>query len=273
VPERRSPLTDRGPLQGRTIVVTRPEHQADGIIHALERLGAEPVALPTIRIQPKADTSELDRALRSLDAYQWLVFTSVNGVRITLDRYFELQLEMEKLRSPGLAAIGPATSRELQSKGLRPDFVPDSFIAEEVAAGVPDVRGASILIPRADGARPVLPEILRARGATVDEIPIYEVVRAGLDPEPLERLQQGVDAIIFTSPSTAENFSELVHLAGLDPVDLPGNPLIACIGPITESAAKSLGYRTGLVAKTYTSQGLVEALIAYYTEDGLHGDE
>lgn len=235
-------------------------------------MGAETVAFPTIQIQPRPDTSALDRALNEIDSYQWLIFTSANGVRIALDRYSELQLDWEKLRPLRLAAIGPATSRALGAYGLRAEFVPDSFIAEEVAAGIPDAERASILLPRAAGARPVLPRSLRSRGATVDEIPIYEAVRAELDPLPLDRLHQGVDAITFTSPSTAASFVELTTMADLDPMHLPGSPLIACIGPITEAAARALGYQPKVVARVYTSEGLVDALVTYYTEEVHDGD-
>lgn len=264
-------MREAGPLRGRTVVVTRPEHQSGGMLEALRELGAEAIALPAIEIRPRADTSQLDRALRDIDSYHWLVFTSVNGVRITLDRYAELQLDPARLNLPNLAAIGPATARELRDRGLQPDFIPDAFIAEEVAAGIPNVEGTSILLPRAGGARQVLPESLRARGARVDEIQIYEAVRASLDPGPIKRLQAGVDVITFTSPSTAENFYELILDADLDPVNLPGDPLVACIGPITQAAAHSLGFPTGLVAERYTSQGLIEALVEYFSQDGSNG--
>lgn len=259
------------PLAGRAIVVTRPEHQAHGMIRSLSRLGAEALQFPAIRIQTKPDLSDLDRSLRELDSYDWLIFTSVNGVRITLERHSSLGLDPTGLRKPRLASIGPATADALREHGLDPEFIPESFVAEKFAAGIPDADGRRFLLPRADGARPILPDTLRARGASVDEVLIYEAVRADADQTALQRLQSGVDAITFTSPSTAESFSETLLMSDTDPTRLPGDPLIACIGPITASAARSLGYSVGLVAQKYTSQGLVDALVERFTKDAGNG--
>lgn len=259
------------PLGGRTIVVTRPEHQANEMVNTLSRLGAEALQIPAIRIRTKPDLSELDRSLRDLESYDWLIFTSVNGVRITLDRHDTLGLEPSELRKLRLASIGPATADALRERGLDPEFIPESFVAEEFAAGIPDADGRRFLLPRAEGARPVLPETLRARGASVDEVLIYEAVRADADQTALQRLQNGVDAITFTSPSTAESFSETVLMSNSDPTRLPGDPLIACIGPITASAAERLGYSVGVVASRYTSQGLVDALVEHFSKDASNG--
>ncbi len=175
-------VAEARPLAGRRIVVTRPEHQADEMVATLRQLGAEPVEIPAIRIQPKADLSALDEALRHVERYQWLVFTSTNGVRIALDRLEELGLDLGRLANSRIAAIGPATAGSLRERGLEANFVPESFVAEEVAADLPEVDGARVLLPRAAGARAVLPEQLEARGAVVDEIAIYESVPADVNP-------------------------------------------------------------------------------------------
>lgn len=261
---------DPAVLCGQRIVVTRPEHQADEMLAALRKLGADVVPIPTIRIQAKADLSALDAALLKIDRYRWVVFTSANGVRITVDRHRELGLELERLGKRRIAAIGPATADTLQERGVPAEFIPESFVAEEVAAGLPDVEGGKVLLPRADGARPVLPQRLEARGATVDEIPIYQSVRAEVTPQDVAQLKAGVDAITFTSPSTAQNFTRSARLAGLDPLNLPGEPLIACIGPITAEAAAGLGYRVDVVAEEFTAEGLVEALRLHYAKE-VHG--
>lgn len=241
------------------------------MVALLRELGAEAVQIPAIRIEPRSDLSALDAALRKLNAYRWLVFTSVNGVRITLDRYFELGLEPAWLAAPRLAAIGPATAGALNDRGLQADFVPDSYVAEEVAAGLPLTADDRILLPRAEGARPVLPADLKARGAVVDEIHIYQSVPAEVTVEAERRLQVGVDALTFTSPSTAEAFTGAVRRAGLDPRDLAGDPLVACIGPITAEAADQLGYHVSVVAEDYTAEGLVAALASHYRKE-LPGD-
>ncbi len=135
-----------------------------------------------------------------------------------------------------------------------------------MAAGLPEAEGARILLPRAAKARDVLPINLSQRGAKVDEIHIYQSVQAQAEPQIIDRLNRGVDAITFTSPSTARSFTAMIQEAGLDPLNLPGGPLVACIGPITARAAKSIGYRVGLVAQEYTAEGLVQALLNHYGE-------
>lgn len=239
---------------------------------ALEGLGAEVVLIPAIRIQPKADLSSLHNALRELRSYDWIVFTSVNGVRITWDQLEEAGVGPSEFEWVRVAAIGPATADALQSQGVEPDFVPDEFVAEEVASGIPEVEGARILIPRAAGARPVLPEQLEQRGGRVDEIPIYESVRARAAESELERLRLGVDALTFTSPSIARNFTRMMDDAGLNPIALPGRPMVACIGPITAQAARDLGYEPEVTAAEYTAQGLVEALTSHWATGDSNGN-
>ena len=259
-------MPDDRPLRGRSIVVTRPQHQAAAMIEQLAALGAEAIALPAIRIQPKPDLTELDAALHSLERYAWLIFTSVNAVHLTIDRCRSLQVDPAQLPRLRLAAIGPATARAIRSYRLQPAFVPGTYVAEQIAAGIPDVSGRHILLPRADGARPALPDGLRGRGAIVDEIRIYDAIRAEPADASLDRLRQGVDVVTFTSPSTALGFHEMVAEAGLDPFQLPADPLIACIGPITASAAAALGYRVGLTAADHTANGLATALAEYFQE-------
>ncbi|MFP3854131.1 MAG: uroporphyrinogen-III synthase [Anaerolineales bacterium] len=252
------------PLAERTIVVTRPRHQAGEMMDRLRELGAEPILVPAIEIRPKSDLSALDEALRRLEDYRWLIFTSANAVRITLGRAQELDLSLNNNSNLRVATIGPATADALAEFGLEAEFVPASFIAEEVAAGLPEADGARVLLPRAEGAREVLPEDLEARGATVDEIQIYESVQGHAEPEALLRVQEGVDAITFTSPSTAKNFTSILKAQSMDPISLPGDPLIACIGPITAEAAGDLEYQVGLIADKYTSEGLIHSLVAHY---------
>lgn len=259
------------PLHGRSVVVTRPRHQAHGMAEKLRGFGAQVVLIPAIRIEPRAELSRLDHALENLDSYRWVVFTSVNGVRITWDLLRKRGMSSEAFHSSRVAAIGPATARALRSRGVEPNFVPDEFVAEKVAAGIPDVDGSRILLPRAAGARPVLPEQLEARGAAVDEISIYHSVRGDATDQAIDQLRSGVDVVTFTSPSTAENFTDIVSEVGLDPNQLPGSPLIACIGPITAGAARELGYQTAVTASRYTADGLVDALVKHYAQGEPNG--
>ena len=254
------------PLTGRTVVITRPQHQSQEMAEALRNLGAEAVLMPAIEIKAIDDLSPLDRSLANLNDYRWLIFTSANGVRIALDRAQQLGLDWDAFSDIRLATIGPATADTLAEYGLQAEFIPESFVAEEVAAGLPEAEGARILLPRAAKARDVLPINLSQRGAEVDEIHIYHSVQAQVDPQTIERLKSGVDAITFTSPSTARSFTAMIQEAGLNPLALPGQPLVACIGPITARAARSIGYRVDLVAQQYTAEGLVQALLDHYGE-------
>ncbi len=238
----------------KRVVVTRPRAQADGFVDGLRVAGFEPICLPVIEIRPMDDNSELDAALADLDQYEWIVFTSVNGVDVVLNR-----LPMGT-RLPRVAAIGPKTAQALRERGVTPEFVPDEYIAESILPGLGDVRGRTVLLPRAEIARKALPEAIRAAGGTAHEIAVYRTLPAEPDKAGLLALQQGVDWLTFTSPSTVENFVEVVRGAGLDPLRLTGNPRVACIGPITERAARGAGFDVALVASDYTAEGLIQAL-------------
>ena len=262
-------MSDAAPLAGRRIVVTRSRAQARVLRELLEADGAEVVEVPVIRIAPPDDYGPVDAAIERLAEYDWVVFTSQNAVDAFFDRLLQARAGgIGDLDRPRVAVIGPATARALRSRGLRPALAPQRFVAEalveafadEVAAGAPrgDLRGTRILLPRAAEARSVLPDGLRALGASVDVVPVYRV-EAELDqhPEMRRRLSSAVDAVTFTSPSTVRNFVELL---GADASRLLGGALVACIGPVTAAAARSRGLRVGLVADTYTVPGLVDAL-------------
>ena len=248
-------------------LITRPRNQADSFADALAQAGFEPVFFPVIEIRPFEENIALDRAIEKLGCYDWVVFTSVNGV----DAFFE-RLPSPRLRHPSpfqgegkgvrvkVAAIGPKTAHSLTVRGVTPDFVPDEYVAEAILPGLGDLRGRWVLLPRAEIARKALPEAILAAGGVAHEIAVYQTVPAEPDPDGLAALKSGVDAVTFTSPSTVENFFELTRRAGLDPLNLPGNPKIACIGPITQKAAEEAGFTDILTAKEYTTEGLVELL-------------
>ena len=236
------------------ILVTRPRAQADGFMEGLKAAGFEPIPFPVIEIQRVEDNADLDDALAALDTYDWIVFTSVNGVDMVFERLPRGAI------LPHVAAIGPKTAWALKGRGITPDFVPDEYVAESILPGLGDVNGKRILLPRAEIARKALPDAIRAAGGIAEEIAVYRTLPATPDANGLEALQSGVDWITFTSPSTVANFIEIVRQHGLDPLLLPGRPRTACIGPITERAARAEGFQIGLVAQDYTSDGLVRAL-------------
>ncbi len=236
------------------ILVTRPQQQANGLLDGLRVAGFEPVCFPVIEIRAMEDNSALDAALNDLAGYDWVVFTSVNGVEVVFGRL------SPAAKLPRVAAIGPKTAEALRLRDVSPEFMPEEYVAEAIMPGLGDVRGKRVLLPRAEIARKALPEAIRAAGGTADEIAVYRTLPAQPDPKGLAALKDGVDWITFTSPSTVENFVELVRGQGLDPLELPRSPRVACIGPITERAARVAGFDVALVARDYTAEGLIEAL-------------
>jgi uroporphyrinogen III methyltransferase/synthase len=242
----------------KRILITRPRLQAEAFAAELRAAGFEPVFLPVIEIRPLEDNTELLRAAAHLSGYDWIVFTSVNAVAVFFDAL------PPALQSGGwgvkVAAIGPKTAWALKEHGVVPSFTPQEYVAEAILPGLGDLRGRRVLLPRAAGARQALPAAITAAGGVAHEIAIYHTVPAELDPAGLAALTAGVDVVTFTSPSTVENFVQMVRRQGLDPFNLPGAPHIACIGPVTQSAALQAGFPAAIVAGEYTIQGLTEVL-------------
>ncbi len=256
-----SSIGARRSLSGRRIVVTRSRAQAGALRELLEAEGAEVIDFPTIRTSPPADYMPVDQAIACLDEYRWIVFTSQNGVAVFVDRMRTLGRNPQTLSGARLAAIGPGTTRALEAHGLQVDLAPGEFRAEALVAafGREELRGARVLIPRAEDARAVLPDGLRRLGAIVDVVPVYRTeVEREQAPEIRRRLLDGtVDAVTFTSSSTVRNF---VTLLGPDAGPALRGALVACIGPVTAATARELGLHVGVVAETYTIPGLVAAL-------------
>lgn len=236
------------------------------MVHSLQELGARVIELPAIEIKPRADLTELDRALNNLDNYDWLIFTSVNSVGITWERWLATghQTWPTDLR---LAAIGPATAGALADFDRPPDYQPARFVAEALAEGLPHVDDRRILLPRAAGARPILPERLRARGARVDEIQIYDSVPASASQETVDVLGDGVDVFTFTSPSTISGAIQVASQAGLDLVQVAAGSIVACIGPVTAAAAEEAGLTPAVVAKQHDIPGLIDALLLFVAQE------
>lgn len=247
-------------LTGVRVVITRPEGQSEALAQRLRRLGAIPVRFPVIAIAAPEVDGALDRALAHMVDYDWIIFTSVNGVAHVWDRLAACAgTAGDSLRGiPGfhgrVAAIGPATAAALDQRGVTVHLMPSEFRAEAILAAIGDVAGQYVLLPRADIARADLAHGLRERGAFVIEAAAYRTVPATPPAAAFEALCRGVDIVTFTSASTARGFVALTQ-------DIPyGDPLIACIGPVTADAARELGLRVDAVAEAYTVDGLIEAL-------------
>ncbi|MCJ7436121.1 MAG: uroporphyrinogen-III synthase, partial [Anaerolineales bacterium] len=177
-----------------------------------------------------------------------------NGVQVVFDRIKNYSV------MPRVAAIGPKTAEALETRGVTPNYIPEEYVAEAILPGLGDLRNKWVLLPRAEIARKALPEAIAKAGGTAHEIAVYKTLPAQPDPEGLAALKTGVDWIAFTSPSTVQNFVEIIRQQKLDPFKLAGNPKIACIGPITEQAAYEEGFEVNLIAEKYTTKGLINAL-------------
>lgn len=260
----RSPREAR-PLAGRRILVTRPRAQARDLCARLRALGARVVAIPTIEILP-APPGRLDRAVRRLADYDWIVVTSANGARAVVARARALGVDLRRLRGPRWAAVGPATAAVLRAAGVRVAKIPSRYLTEALGRELPDVAGRRVLLARADLASPGLARRLAARGARVETVVAYRTrVAPRASAAPLRRALAvgGVDAIVCTSASAVRG---LVRLAGR--ARLVGYPL-ACIGPVTAAAARRAGLRPQVVARAHTVAGLVAALVAEMQRKGV----
>ena len=249
------------------VLITRPRAQSDSFADALRSAGLEPFFFPVIEIRPIEENAELNKAIQNIAKYDWVVFTSVNAV----DAFFQYVGATRLVRSkslgnpdgspvPQVAAIGPKTADALRQRGIEPDFVPEEYVAEAILPGLGDLQGKWVLLPRAEIARKELPEAILNAGGIAHEIIVYRTLPANIDVQGLNALKSGVDIVTFTSASTVENFVALLRQHKLDPLHLQNNPVYACIGPITEQAAREAGFQNIAVAKQYTTDGLLEVI-------------
>ncbi|WP_051188060.1 uroporphyrinogen-III synthase [Brevibacillus thermoruber] len=262
---------DRLPLSGVRVMVTRARSQARELVEKIEALGGEAYVFPLLKMVPPADTGPLDDAIARLDAFDWVMFTSVNGVRFFLDRMRQLGVSPDRMTAR-VAAVGPKTAAELDKHGWTADVIPSDYVAEGMLAALRGrlAPGQRVLLPRADIARKTLPDELRRMGLQVTEVDAYETVIDGEGaPEAAERLRRGeIDAIAFTSSSTVQHFMQVMAPYGLD--GLLVSVRIVCIGPVTAETAKRLGLPVHAVAREYTVDGLLQALTANLGGD-VHG--
>jgi uroporphyrinogen III methyltransferase / synthase len=253
-------------LHGKKILVTRPRHQASRFSALLREHGGIPVEVPTIQIAPPSSWEALDQAITALTSYDWLVFTSVNGVQSFFTR-LEQQRSPTDLQNLKCCAIGPETAKQLRARGVRVDVMPTEYRAEaavEALAAFP-LQGSRILLPRAAAARDVLPQALAARGARVDVVEVYRTVLPGEALEADVRQlfgQRQIDVVTFTSSSTVTNFAALTPEIELS--ELLRDVLVACIGPITAETVRSYGATPMIVAQDYTIPGLTRAIVEYF---------
>ena len=253
---------ERLPLFGKRIVVTRAAEQAGALGERLSALGAGVIELPTIEIRPAADPAPLDRAIAELDSYDWVIFTSANGVRFFAEALDRSARDLRALKAR-LCAIGPATREAVEALHLKVDLMGKEYVAEGLleAFSAHDLAGARVLLPRAAVARDLVPVELAKRGARLDVVEAYHtVVPDGLAQRIREVFADRPDCITFTSSSTVRNF---VAAGGAEVLE---GVAAASIGPITSRTARDLGVRILAEARPYTVDGLVRAILELYTE-------
>jgi uroporphyrinogen III methyltransferase / synthase len=252
---------ERLPLFGQKIVITRSREQAGSLAEQLTSLGAEICEFPTIELQAPADFSRLDKAIANLHCYDWLIFTSVNGVRFFIDRLDQSNTDLRSLRAK-ICVIGPATRAAIAALHLKVDLIGEEYVAESLVAAFAgeDLRSKRVLLPRAAVARDLVPTELSRRGAQVDVVEAYRTVlpaaSAGLIPE-IFATGKRPDWITFTSSSTVRNFVELAGAEALRGVK------VAAIGPVTSATARQLGIEVTAEARVFTVEGLVEAILLH----------
>lgn len=251
------------PLFGRRILVTRSRGQASDLSKRLKKEGAKVIEIPTIEIRPPSSWVKMDRAILGLSRYDWLVFTSTNGVESFFRRLACLKKNFRTFREIKIAAVGPATARPVERRGIRIDLVADEFRGEGLAAKMATrrIRGQRVLIVQASQARPVLRNELTRFGAKVERVEAYRSACPRKGREKLRMLLKSgaLDLIAFASSLTAENFSKMLGQAS--PPKIP----VACIGPITARTAKKLGFNVAVLPRKSTMEGLVEAICRYFS--------
>lgn len=248
------------PLAGRRVLVTRAVGQASRLSDELRALGAEPVEVPLLEIVPPASYAPLDVALRNLDRYHWLIFTSANAVRALAGRAAHLGVALDGARLPQIAAIGSATAAEARRAQLTVALMPESYVAEGLLAALgTQAAGKRVLIARAAVARDLVPDTLRAGGAIVEVVEAYRNLLPASAPGQLRTaLQQKIDAVPFTSSSSVTHLKEAAEKAAIA-FPFAGVPAIS-IGPITSQTLREHGWEPASEANPSDISGLVAAI-------------
>jgi uroporphyrinogen III methyltransferase/synthase len=257
------------PLFGKRIIVTRAREQASKLSARLEEFGAKVIELPTIKIMPISDYNRLDSALRKIGEFDWLIFTSVNGVDGFFNRLFKLGMDTRVLKGAKICSVGPATTERLLSFGVKSDCQPSRFVAEAVLEELRktgEIKGKKVLMPRSEIARELLCDELTKMGAKVADVAVYRTVADSSSKKELIRVlkEEKVDMVTFTSSSTVRNF---IKLAGKrESHRIARDIKFASIGPITSKTIRDYGFKVSIEAKEYTIPGLVNAIVEEKSE-------
>jgi uroporphyrinogen-III synthase len=247
-------------LIDKRVLITRSRAQSEEFGTALIAQGALPIFFPVIEIIPPADFFDLDHALQDLDQYDWLMLTSVHAV----DAFFQRLVTLDIKNIPShmrVAVVGAKTAQALSTHGITADHVPNEYVSEGMLSGLNEnISGKRFLLPQSNLSKHVLADEIRSAGGIADEVVAYQNVIGQPDVAGLQSLRCGVDVVTFTSPSTVRNFMRLVRENGLDPLNLPGKPFFACIGPVTKKTAEEANLGDLIVAEEYTTEGIIRVL-------------
>ncbi len=250
----------------KRILITRARGQSGDFATQLEKVGAEVIEFPTIEIVPPLHWGEVDRAMDQLGSYDWIIFTSANGVNFFWQRMIERGKRLRLPSSLKVCAIGPATADRLKKKRVSVHYIPKEFIAESILEGFEKmaIKGKRILLARAKMARDILPKGLKKMGAEVDVVAVYRTIRPRGGSKKLKKvLAEGkIDVIAFASSSTVNHFAQLLKKEEIR--KLLKHIAIACIGPVTARTAKEWGLKVKIQPKQYTIPGLTRAIVESY---------
>lgn len=257
---------EKKPLFGKKIFITRQKAQAEDFVRLIEDAGAIPVEFPVIETVPPDSWDALDNSIKKLGGYDWIIFTSANGVRFFMERLKFNEKDIRELKGIKICAIGSKTASSVESIGIKVDIMPDEYIAEGVIKEMLKIgiKGKKILLPRAAVARDILPQEIEKMGAKIDVVDAYKTIK------PVERMDEikkmlrngKLDVITFTSSSTVKNFMSYFDDTEKEMIK---DVLIASIGPITAKTVEEFGFKSTIVADEYTIERFVEKIIEYFT--------
>jgi len=257
---------NKKPLFGKRILITRARGQSGDFTAHLEKLGAEVIEFPTIEIVPPLDWGGVDCAIDQLESYDWIIFTSANGVDFFWQRMMEQGKNLNLPSSLKVCAIGPATANRLKKKRAPVHYIPKEFIAESILKGFEKmaIKEKQILLARAKKARDILPKGLKKMGAEVDVVAVYRTIRPRGGSKKLKKLlaEGKINVIAFTSSSTVNHFAELLKKE--EPKKLLRRIAVACIGPVTARTAKEWGLKVKIQPRQFTIPGLTRAIAEFY---------
>ncbi|MFC2050941.1 uroporphyrinogen-III C-methyltransferase [Chloroflexota bacterium] len=263
---------DSLPLFGKRVLVTRAEHQANELSRQLMEFGAIPIEMPVIKIDPPRNWKKLDQAIMNRKNYDWIIFTSVNAVEMFWKRLYTLNLDSRWLADTKIGAIGPATARALEEKGIRSDYLPEIYTSQGFLAGLKkkDIAGCKVFLPRADIAGNELSDGLAKLGAEVQQVTAYRTVTATNSISQAKRmlLRGEIDVITFTSASTVNSLLAILGQRW----EVIKQVRLACIGPNTAAALADKGLKADIVATEHTVPGLIEAMEEYFQRRGEYNE-